>query len=148
MGQVEGIYIERAPREMPSEVPEVRAIAGQGLQGDPYVEQGLGGGTGMQLTLISREAIAEFVASGHDFAPGESRRQIETSGIDLNALVGRHFRVGEVEAEGVKLCRPCPKLEDMTGKPVLEGLENKGGLRADILTSGVIRKGDEVVALD
>jgi len=135
---------------MPTSAQEVRAIAGQGLEGDPYVEQGLGGkpGTGQQLTLIAREEIEKFNADGHELSAGESRRQIETEGIDLNALVGKRFQVGEVEALGIRLCQPCIPLQTMTGLPVMKGLRDRGGLRADVVSSGLIQVGDEVVALD
>ncbi|MBW3537445.1 MAG: MOSC domain-containing protein, partial [Actinobacteria bacterium] len=77
----------------------------------------------------------------------ESRRQIETRGVDLDALIGRRFRVGDVECLGIRVCAPCKGLQEMTGKPVLQGLKGKGGLRADIVTTGIIRVGDAVEAL-
>jgi MOSC domain-containing protein YiiM len=55
--------------------------------------------------------------------------------------------VGEVEAVGVELSEPCTKLRRLTGEPgVLRGLVHRGGLRADVLTDGVIRVGDPVLA--
>ena len=41
----------------------------------------------------------------------ESRRQVATRGVDLNALVGRRFNVGELECEGMELCEPCAHLQ-------------------------------------
>jgi MOSC domain-containing protein YiiM len=69
-----------------------------------------------------------------------------TSGIDLNALVGKRFRVGEVECEGIELCEPCADLESMTEPGVIKGLAHRGGLNADILNDGHISVGDAVVA--
>ena len=74
--------------------------------------------------------------------PAESRRNIATRGVRLNELVGDRFCVGDVLCEGVRLCEPCLYLVEVTGKPVLGPLIRKGGLRAHILTDGVIGEGD------
>ena len=148
-GQVEGIYLKPERGELPVGVDEVKALAGEGLQGDPYVDAGDGGapGKGYHLTLISREAIEELAAEGTTLVPGESRRQLETRGVDLDALIGRRFRVGDVECLGIRVCAPCKKLQRFTGKDVLLGLKGKGGLRADIVSTGIIRVGDTIEAI-
>ena len=70
-----------------------------------------------------------------------------TRGIALNDLVGRRFRVGDVECEGRRLCDPCSYLEKLTEPGVLKGLVDRGGLRADILRGGRIAVGDDVLEL-
>jgi MOSC domain-containing protein YiiM len=60
-------------------------------------------------------------------------------------LVGKRFAIGEVLCEGIRLCEPCEHLEEVTGKPVIAPLIHRAGLRADILTDGVIRVGDVVM---
>jgi MOSC domain-containing protein YiiM len=67
-----------------------------------------------------------------------------TQGIALNDLIGKEFYIGEVQVKGIRLCAPCQHMQKLTGKPVLEGLENSGGLRVDILQGGVIKKGDRI----
>lgn len=148
-GVIEGIYIKSAPGEPTVGVEEVKAMENVGLEGDPYVAAGEYGepGRGHQLTLITREEIEALAEKGVTLHPGESRRQLETRGVDLKSLIGKRFRVGEVECLGVRVCAPCQPLQNMTGKPVLLGLKGKGGLRADIVSTGVIRVGDEVVPL-
>jgi len=97
------------------------------------------------LTLIAAEALEGLaVEHGIELTAAESRRNVLTRGIDLNALVGRRFRVGSVECEGVALCEPCTSLEAMTQPGVIKGLLHRGGLNADIITDGVISVGDEV----
>ena len=76
--------------------------------------------------------------------PAETRRNLVTRGVPLNHLVGKEFQVGDVRLVGVRLCEPCNYLEEMTTKGVLAGLVHRGGLRANVLTSGVIRAGDSV----
>ncbi len=78
----------------------------------------------------------------------EARRNLVTRGIDLNGLVGRRFRVGEVECLGQRLCEPCAHLERLTTKGVLRGLIHRGGLRADIVSDGVIAVGSSIETLD
>ena len=83
-------------------------------------------------------------------APEEARRNVFTRGIDLNALVGKPFTIGDVQCLGQRLCEPCAHLERLiarAGKPgTLRALIHKGGLRADLVSDGEIRVGDEITA--
>jgi MOSC domain-containing protein YiiM len=152
MGSVEAIFLVPSAGAAPRPVEEAAAIAGRGLEGDRYFA---GDGTyyadgkdGQDLTLIEAEAIEGLVReSGIELGPGESRRNVVTRGIALNDLVGRRFRVGDVECEGRRLCDPCSYLEKLTEPGVLKGLVDRGGLRADILRGGRIAVGDEVLDL-
>lgn len=144
MGRVEEINIGPFG-EVPAPVQSVEAHAGKGLAGNRYYfEQGAK--RGQALTLIAAEAL-EGLESEHGIAltAAKSRRNVLTRGIDLNALVGKRFRVGNVECEGIELCEPCKDLERATQPGVIKGLLHRGGLNADILTDGVISVGDEVV---
>ena len=133
--------------------PWARAVPGRGLEGDRYFS-----GTGtfsphpprpdFEVTLIERERIEAFAReSGLPFTALQARRNLVTGGVDLNALVGREFLVGAVRIRGIRLCEPCNYLARTTHPQVLAGLVHKGGLRAQILTEGVIRPGDAVVPL-
>jgi MOSC domain-containing protein YiiM len=142
-GRVEGIFIG-GKRELPEPVERVRAVAGSGLEGNRHFYDVAP--PGRALTLISAEALAEGAAeSGVDLGAAESRRNVLTSGIDLNALVGVRFRVGDVECVGVELCEPCSTLESLTRPGVIKGYVHRAGLNADILTDGEIAVGDPVV---
>jgi len=144
VGRVEEINI--GPFEtVPAPVQSAEAHAGKGLVGNRYYFES-GAEPGRALTLIAAEALAGLAAEhGIELSAAESRRNVLTSGIDLNALVGKRFRVGDVECEGVELCEPCTSLEAMTQPGVIKGLVHRGGLNADILSDGVISVGDEVV---
>jgi MOSC domain-containing protein YiiM len=146
-GVVDAIYLAARESGATAPVDEVEAVPGHGLVGDRYWFENEAG-SGEAITLIQAEAIEGFRAdTGVELDPGEHRRQVVTRGIDLNALVGQRFRVGDVECEGVELCEPCNHLRKVTGKPeVLRGLVHRGGLRADILRGGTIRPGDAVNA--
>jgi MOSC domain-containing protein YiiM len=126
-------------------IEAAQAHAGRGLEGDRYFDHA---GTfsnphsnGHEITLIEAEVVDEL---GLD--PAYARRNVITRGIDLNALVGRRFRVGEAECVGRRLCEPCAHLQRLTHPGILRDLVHRGGLRADILTGGAIRVGDAVEA--
>jgi|SRR5688572_12640840 len=145
-GRVEGIFISANEGDMPEPVERVRALAGRGLEGNRYFYDG-DAPPGRALTLIAAEALEEGeVESGVPLGADESRRNVLTRGIDVNALVGRRFRVGEVECYGVELCEPCRSLEGMTRPGIVKAYVHRAGLNADILTDGEIRVGDQVRA--
>ena len=146
-GRVEGIYISADHGDLPEPVESVRALAGRGLEGNRYFFDDAPAGTA--LTLIAVEAVEAMEREhGISMEPRESRRNVVTRGIDVNALVGKRFRIGDVECEGVELCEPCTTLEGMTKPGVIKGLVHRGGLNADILSDGAINVGDAVVADD
>ena len=145
------ILITKSPLESMESRQSAQAVPGKGLQGDRYFD---GAGTfsphphkpDFELTLIEQEKIDAFAAeSRHPFTSHHARRNIVTAGVDLNALVGKEFMVGEVAVRGVRLCEPCQHLAKTTFPETLRGLLHKAGLRAEILSAGSIRVGDEVV---
>ncbi|OAI42815.1 hypothetical protein AYO41_03595 [Verrucomicrobia bacterium SCGC AG-212-E04] len=148
---ISAIYISATATGPILSVDSAKAFTGRGLEGDRYVDNAgtfsEKPGTGRQLTLIEAEAIAAYVAeTGESLTAEEARRNLVTRGVRLNDLVGREFRVGDVRILGCRLCEPCNHLVKLTGKPkTLEGLAGRGGLRAEILSDGVIRVGDPVV---
>jgi len=146
-GRVEGIFVTPEHGELPEPVESVRAHAGRGLDGNRYFdEEAPPGGA---LTLIAAEAVEAMEHEhGISLEPRATRRNVVTRGIDVNALVGKRFRVGGVECEGVELCEPCAHLQSMTRDGVIKGLAHRGGLNADILSDGEISVGDAVVAAD
>jgi hypothetical protein len=152
-GTVEGLAVAPAA-EAPMQLREVaRARAGRGLEGDRYAA---GAGTfspragrrpGYDLTLIAAEALDELAAAGHAVDFAGSRRNVLTRGVDVNDLVGRRFRIGDVLCEGRRLCEPCVHLDRLSGPGILRPLIHRGGLRVDVLTDGEIRLGAPLVAL-
>jgi MOSC domain-containing protein YiiM len=139
-GEVLAIQLALPAEAEREAVEAAHAVPGKGFDGDRG---------GDDITLITQEALDGLLAeTGIDFSHRESGRNVLTSGIDLNALVGRRFRVGDVELVGVELCEPCRHLERSRGKPgVLKGLVHRAGLNADVLSEGTIRLGDPVVPL-
>jgi MOSC domain-containing protein YiiM len=122
-------------------VDSVQAVAGKGLEGDRHFHPE-GAPSGQALTLVAAEAVE---AAG--LKPGETRRQVTVRDVDVNGLVGKRFRVGEVECFGIELCEPCRHLEQMTRPGIIKELAHRAGINADILVGGVIRIGDPVVEI-
>ncbi len=124
-------------------VPSVRARAGMGLEGDRHFFPDGDAEPGEALTLVEEEVVGEV-----GLPQGGTRRQVTVRGVRLNELVGRRFRVGEVECYGVKICEPCLTLERNTRPGIIKDLVHRAGINADILNDGAISVGDEIITLD
>jgi MOSC domain len=146
VGRVEEIWIAPAAGAGARSRGAVVAVPGLGLEGDRAVA---GTGTfpsglpGSALTLISAEVCESF---SPPLSPDEHRRNLITRGIDLNQFVGREFMIGVVRCRGVRLCEPCMIMQRRSWRPLLRQLIHRAGLRADILSGGLIHAGDRVVA--
>jgi len=151
VGTVELIALSAEAEGPMTVVSSAEAVAGRGLRGDRY-ERGAGtfsdpSGCGYDLTLVEAESLEELTKRGVDLAPAEARRNLVVRGIPLDDLIGKSFRIGEVECFGQRHCEPCAHLERLTRPGVLRGLVYRGGLRADVLSDGRIRAGDRVEAV-
>jgi MOSC domain-containing protein YiiM len=134
---VEAINI--GPSDTIGPVRSVRAVAGQGLEGDRHFFPG-GAKPGEALTVVEAEVLEEVGLTG-----AQSRRQVMVRGVRVNGLVGKRFWIGEVECLGTELCEPCLHLQKLTRPGIIKELIHRAGLRADILSGGTISVGDRVV---
>ncbi|HEY3169924.1 MAG TPA: MOSC domain-containing protein [Thermoanaerobaculia bacterium] len=148
-GRVISIHVAPSAGAPMRSVDSARAVPGRGIEGDRYFLRAgtysRTDGPDREITLVETEAI-EALRRDYEVAlePKESRRNVATLGVALNHLVGRLFRVGDVTLRGLRLCEPCGHMERLSGKPARAGLVHRGGLRAQIMTAGVIRVGDSV----
>lgn len=146
VGVVAGIFVAPEAEAQLTRVDSAAALPGRGLDGDRYAK---GSGTfsapgrGYELTLVEAGVLDEIELSWEDV-----RRNIVTTGISLNTLVGQTFRVGVVTCVGARLAEPCSHLEKLARPGLLRPLVHRGGLRADILTAGTISVGDRVAVAD
>lgn len=144
-GTVEAIFLAGARGEPRTPAGSARAVAGQGLVGDRYLGKPPTRYAAVcEVTLVEMEAVEHVRATGRAFEPGDTRRNIVTRGVELNSLVGRTFRIGEVLLRGVERCDPCSRLERFTYRGAMRDLADRGGLRATVLEGGEIRVGDAV----
>lgn len=119
---------------------EIVCIAGRGIEGDrffDYKENNSG-----QITFFSSEVFeavcAQLGVSGKH--PGLTRRNVITTGVDLNTLIEQEFTLQGVQFYGVEECRPCYWMDQAIAPGAEAALRNRGGLRAKILTSGRLRR--------
>ena len=148
-GLVVSLHIARHAAAPMQSIATGTAVAGRGLEGDRYFKQtGTYSnlpGTGREVTLIESEAVVALAREYDIQLPsGLARRNIVTRGIALNHLVGKTFSVGAAVLRGMRLCEPCLHMEKLAINGAARGLIHRGGLRAEIVTSGTIRVGDMI----
>jgi len=123
------------------EVEWIECVAGRGVRGDRYFDypkhdRG-------QITFFASETLAllQMELELPNAAPAATRRNVITQGMDLNTLIGREFQIQSVRFFGVEECRPCYWMNHAFHDARAENcLKGRGGLRARILTSGVLRQ--------
>jgi len=123
------------------ELGAARCRAGWGLEGDRFY--GYRPDYKGQITFFAWETI---LAARHKFevpalSPAAFRRNVIVEGLDLNALIGVRFALGDVEFEGTGESRPCHWMNQVVAPGAEDWLRGQGGLRAKILTEGELRVG-------
>lgn len=151
-GQIKGIYIcSKSGKQMES-VQSIEALEGKGLKGDRYADKSgtfSKGSKPREVTFIEIEAL-ESVNRDYDIKikPEVTRRNILTQGVALNHLVHKKFKVGDLLFEGTELCEPCGYLEDKAKiKKLKKALRHRGGIRAKVLTGGILSTND-IIRID
>lgn len=120
-------------------VGEVECVAGEGLRGDRFF--GYKKNYQGQITFFANEVFQDLCKHFKvvDKSAGVLRRNVITNGIDLNQLVGAQFEVQGIRFEGVAECSPCLWMNEAFGPGAEDFLKGFGGLRARILTTGILR---------
>jgi MOSC domain-containing protein YiiM len=120
------------------EKTEVSCVAGRGIKGDRFFDYK--GGYKGQITFFSSEVFAEICCQlgVSDKSPGVTRRNVITADVNLNSLVGVEFNIQGVRFAGVAECSPCYWMNLAVAPGAEKLLEGRGGLRARILSDGVI----------
>ena len=126
----------------------IEVMANKGIVGDRHFHDS--NDPYNQLSLIESENIDEYnIRFGLDIPYIDFRRNVVTKGIRLNDLIGKKLKVGNVELEGIELCRPCRHLTEMLDqKNILKEFMRKGGLRCQILSSSKINVGDKIQVIN
>jgi MOSC domain-containing protein YiiM len=148
-GTVESIFVAASSGASIHPVARAALVAGCGIRGDRnYRDAGAHDG---QITFIAAEEIDRFnVETGLGIGIGDTRRNVVTRGVALNALVGRQFRVGTAVLTGIELCEPCATLgkrlasPQVTAAKVVATFAHRAGLRARIDVGATISPGDRI----
>ncbi len=127
------------------EITREAGVIGDHYSGRPEAD---GKGGKRQVTLIQAEDLAAIASYlGREVTPFDLRRNIVVSGVNLRALKGRRFRVGEVVLEDTGDCHPCSRMETILGPGGYNAVRGHGGITARVLEGGKVRVGDAVSAL-
>ncbi len=122
------------------EVEQLVCVAGRGLQGDRFFDfkEDYKG----QITFFSMEVLEALRRELNlpEAQPAGTRRNVMVKGVNLNSLVGAEFEVQGVRFAGVEECKPCHWMNSALGAGAEAWLRGRGGLRARILTDGILRR--------
>jgi len=142
MGKVLEIGISFAKGSKIQNLNSVEAIKDKGLLNDRKFKEN--NKKECQITLIEIENIVHFnKISQSRILSVDFRRNIITEGVNLNNFLNKEFFVGNVKLKGHDLCRPCKYLQEkLKQNNFIRDLLNKGGLRCEIISSGIINVGD------
>ena len=126
----------------------VTTIAGKGIVGDRYFSED--NDKNHQITLIESEKIDYYnKISNQKISYIDFRRNIITKGIELNPLIGKELQLGSTKIKVHKLCEPCLELQNkLQQTKFVKNLTHRGGLRCEILTSGLITVNDDIVLIN
>ena len=144
MSEVFKIGIANKNNQLIKEVNSIKVLANQGIVGDRHFKEF--NDPYNQLSLIESENIDNYnIKYGLKIPYIDFRRNIITKGIQLNDLVGKKFKIGKVELEGIDLCRPCRHLcEILDQDNIIKEFLRSGGLRCQILSSSLIEVGNKI----
>ena len=145
MSKVIKLGISSSNNKKIKEVNFIEVLANKGVVGDRYFSDY--NDPYSQLTLIESENIDFYnFKYGLNIPYINFRRNVVTKGVRLNELVGKKLKIGNVEVEGVDLCRPCRHLAEILCRDnILKEFLRKGGLRCQILSSSIIKIDDKII---
>ena len=137
IGRVEWLGLRPERRAAMNIVDAVEANCETGLVNDRY-----SGSSGKrQVTLIQHEhlAVIASVLGRDNVSPELLRRNIVVSGINLLALKGKKFSVGDAVLEYTGLCHPCSFMETTFGDGGYNAVRGHGGITARVIKAGSIK---------
>jgi MOSC domain-containing protein YiiM len=142
-GKVEWIGVRPAKRQALKVVESVIVLA-SGLDGDHYSCRS----GNRSVTLIQAEHLPVIASLLHrdKIEPLMLRRNIVVSGINLQALKDKEFRIGTAVLRMTGLCHPCSRMEEYLGEGGYNAVRGHGGINASVILPGEIKLQDDVVA--
>ena len=122
-----------------TEVTEVVAVEGKGLEGDRYL------GTTRNVTVVAEGELDEAADRlGYPIPPGATRRNITVDVDHLPRTTGALIHLGEATLSVWRDCPPCERMYETVGPGAREALQGRSGVAAQVVKGGLIRVGDPV----
>jgi MOSC domain-containing protein YiiM len=147
-GSVAAIFITPEASGAMVSRPQVRAFADRGLEGDRFFRESWNAvqRPDKAVSLIEEEVLKLAAGElGVASIADKTRRNIVTRGAPLVELLHREFTLGGVRMRGIRLFEPCGHLVAVSKTPgIFQALHHRSGLKAEILSDGVIRVGDSI----
>jgi hypothetical protein len=155
---IQAIYLAPSAGAPMESVANTRVNAGTGIEGDRYA-MNAGAYSAVEpikvrhislIALSGIETANEWLIAGDEptFNGAETRRNIVLAAIsasELNSLVGQHFQLGSIQMLGTELCAPCERPAQLLSRPsFMDAFEGRGGIRAEVLNSGILAQGDRL----
>ncbi len=143
---IKAIYVASKQKQAQISVSDVEVRMGFGITGDRHFKKR--SRVGQNITFIESEEITRFNQNfNQNIKMQATRRNIITQDVRLNQLVGYEFSIGDVKFKGIELCEPCIllgrilKTERLSEKDIIRAFWGKAGLRADVISSGILSVG-------
>lgn len=133
-----------------SAVDQMELVAGAGIKENPRyfgrTSRRTGKPSRRQVSIIERELIAQQAAALKlpALPPGVVRSNIETTGVNLQSLLGRNVQVGDAILHFYEPRTPCAKMDAICRglRDLME--EGRQGVMAEVIRSGTVRVGDAI----
>lgn len=154
-GRVVGVHRDGEHRFSKEAVPEVRLLAGLGVEGDAHCGSTVRHRSRVradptqpnlrQVHLIGDDLFAAVGEAGFAVAPGDLGENVTTTGLDLHALpVGAVLRLGDealIALTGLR--NPCAQIQRF--RPgLLDQVRPWPGVMAVVVAGGVVRPDDPI----
>ncbi len=150
LGRVTSLHLHpRKGGEPFSTVQSIAVETGKGIVANPryFARRSRSGGLSKrQVSLIEREQIAEHAATlGLErIPPGTIRSNIETTGVELNSLIGKKIQIGEAILFLYEARTGCAKMDAICSGLRELTKDSRLGVLAQVIQSGKIRVGDTI----
>jgi len=123
------------------EVDQIECVQGRGIRNDRFFDfkENYKG----QITFFAQEVYEDLCHALQidDKPPSVFRRNVVIAGVDLTAWYDAEFQLQGIRFRGMGECAPCYWMDHAFGRGAEKALQGRGGLRAVILSDGVLRSG-------
>jgi MOSC domain-containing protein YiiM len=133
-------YHGREPDNFPAiEVPALDCVRSRGIRGDRFFDYKVD--YKGQITFFALEVFDQLceMFTARDWSPALLRRNVITRGIDLNKFIEQEFEIQGIRFYGTGECKPCYWMDRAMASGAEDFLKGRGGLRARILSDGILR---------